>query len=279
MEENYTRSKELFAKSCTQNGIDYCPDWYFYHVVDLGNGIMTPGVFDYQTQIGLYQFPEDMTGLNVLDVGAATGFFSFHLARKGAHVLAVDLPSLNELDAFPGQTKAHILEKFNKNLELAAPGSAFTLDDAYRLVVTEPFDFCNKILGLNLERVFCNVYDLDVAKLPHETFDWVFVGDILLHTIDPLKALSKVAARCSNKLVIAQYMPDFTNFEAQPLLLYTGGSHPEEDISAWYRPNTEWFMQVLKKLGFSKVEVVGHFTDTHIPTGNHEAKTILHATR
>ena len=50
-------------------------------------------------------------GMRVLDIGTATGFFAFEFARRGAHVTAVDLPSLYALDRFPGQDIEHTLEK------------------------------------------------------------------------------------------------------------------------------------------------------------------------
>src|SRR3954466_1690078 len=34
--------------------------------------------------------PEDLSGKRVLDIGCNAGFYSFELARRGAHVLAID---------------------------------------------------------------------------------------------------------------------------------------------------------------------------------------------
>jgi tRNA (mo5U34)-methyltransferase len=34
--------------------------------------------------------PEDLTGWSALDIGCNAGFYSFALARRGAHVLAID---------------------------------------------------------------------------------------------------------------------------------------------------------------------------------------------
>ena len=38
-----------------------------------------------------YGLPEDMSGMTVLDVGTATGFFAFECARRGAMVTAIDI--------------------------------------------------------------------------------------------------------------------------------------------------------------------------------------------
>ncbi len=38
--------------------------------------------------------PEDLTGWSVLDIGCNAGFYSFELARRGAHVLGIDVEPL-----------------------------------------------------------------------------------------------------------------------------------------------------------------------------------------
>ena len=50
---------------------------HYYHVLDFGDGVETDGEFDLRPELGKYRFPEEMRGLRVLDVGRASGVFSF----------------------------------------------------------------------------------------------------------------------------------------------------------------------------------------------------------
>ena len=63
----------------------------WYHTIDLGGGIVTPGVDDSPVRLARAQLPESLRGLTVLDIGAWDGFFSFECERRGAkRVLAID---------------------------------------------------------------------------------------------------------------------------------------------------------------------------------------------
>lgn len=67
----------------------------WYHSIDLGDGIVTPGrlTLPHLKQMLQYlNFPDSFEGLTVLDVGAWDGFFSFEAERRGAkRVVALDL--------------------------------------------------------------------------------------------------------------------------------------------------------------------------------------------
>lgn len=67
-------------------------DWW--HAIDVGDGIVTPGSCGVSYQQLLWnhlQLPADMKGLRVLDVGTYDGFFAFECERRGAEVVAVDM--------------------------------------------------------------------------------------------------------------------------------------------------------------------------------------------
>ena len=67
----------------------------WFHTIDLGNGVRTPGQKDTPTEVGIMQLP-DMTGRSVLDIGAYDGFYSFESERRGAaRVVAADSWSWN----------------------------------------------------------------------------------------------------------------------------------------------------------------------------------------
>src|SRR5262245_59022582 len=66
-------------------------DFYWYHCIDLGNGIVTDGDYDMTQYLAHYGFPDDLHGKRVLDVGRASGFFSFEFERRGADVTATEI--------------------------------------------------------------------------------------------------------------------------------------------------------------------------------------------
>ena len=66
-----------------------CINWF--HTIDLGNGVVTPGDDNSPVKLKRLAFPPDLSGKTFLDIGAWDGFFSFEAERRGAaRVLATD---------------------------------------------------------------------------------------------------------------------------------------------------------------------------------------------
>ena len=66
-------------------------DWIFwYDKVDLG-GFCTPGTYNMNDYLKFYPMPEDLSGKTAIELGAAEGFFSFEMEKRGAKVVVVDL--------------------------------------------------------------------------------------------------------------------------------------------------------------------------------------------
>ena len=65
---------------------------YWFQRVELFPGYHSPGWDDpSQTKLPYYGVPQDLTGLRVLDIGCAEGFFSFEAERRGAReVIGID---------------------------------------------------------------------------------------------------------------------------------------------------------------------------------------------
>lgn len=64
-------------------------DWW--HEIDLGHGIVTPGRGGARERLSNMRMPADLTGKTVLDIGAFDGLFSFEAERRGAkRVVAMD---------------------------------------------------------------------------------------------------------------------------------------------------------------------------------------------
>ena len=235
--------------------------FYWYHTIDLGDGLITPGLYDYRATLPAFDFPQDMAGMTVLDVGSATGFFAFEFERRGARVVSTELPSLRDLDRFPGQSVENSLRKiermiFPDGLDLESLRRGDSERELYRCLLDGPFQFCRRRLGSQVERCYSTVYDLTLEKLGvPQGFDLVFVGDVLVHTLYPLKALAALAPLCRGQLVFAQMLPDGP--QEPPAMIYVGGGDPEEDHISWWLPNRSCLIEMLTKLRFPAVEEVG----------------------
>lgn len=130
---------------------------HWYHRIDLGRGVVTPGSHDSVLALSLLDevgLPADARGLRVLDIGARDGFFSFEMERRGADVVALDY-------AHP---EAH------------------------------GFGIARRLLGSSAEHVVCNVYDLRPEDLGR--FDLVLFLGVVYHLRNPLAALDRIRSVC-----------------------------------------------------------------------------------
>ena len=96
----------------------------WFHRIELAPGVFTPGVDDTPHKAALIQFPADLTGKSVLDIGAYDGYFSFEAERRGAaFVLAYDhLP--------PDESGFNIARDVLKSKVEHRVGSVYDLDPA-----------------------------------------------------------------------------------------------------------------------------------------------------
>ena len=270
-----------FHERAERLGLGEVRDLYWYHSIDLGDGLVTPGMHDYRATLPAFRFPETMRGMRVLDVGSATGFFAFEFERRGAQVVSVELPSLDALDRFPGQTTEQVVAKIGKMLASCRPGSSSAASpcsaaELYFALLEGPFQFCKRQLHSNVGRCYSTVYDLSREKLGGREFDLIFVGDVLVHTLYPLRALAALAPLCKGTLVLSQNIPEQP---PEPAMLYVGGANPSEDDVSWWLPNKACLEQMLHKLGFRTVEEVGRNTGILRPDGHPFDRPILHASR
>jgi SAM-dependent methyltransferase len=277
----FLEKTEAFTARARELGLPDTSRFYWYHTIDLGDGLITPGLYDYRATLPAFDFPENMQGMTVLDVGSATGFFAFEFERRGARVVSTELPSLRDLDRFPGQSVENSLRKiermiFPDGLDLESMRRGDSERELYRCLLDGPFQFCRHRLASKVERCYSTVYDLTLENLEvPQGFDLIFVGDVLVHTLYPLRALAALAPLCRGQLVFAQMLPDGP--QDPPAMMYVGGGDPEEDHISWWLPNRSCLMQMLTKLGFAVVEEVGWHSGILDPGGHPFQRIILRA--
>lgn len=279
--DQFLEQTNVFTERARHLGLPDLSRFYWYHTIDLGDGLVTPGLYDYRGTLASFRFPEKMDGMTVLDVGSATGFFAFEFERRGARVVSTELPSLRDLDRFPGQDVENSLRKiermiFPDGLDLESMRRGDSERELYRSLLDGPFQFCKQRLKSRVARCYSTIYDLTTEKTGFERgFDLIFVGDVLVHTLYPLKALAALASLCCGQLVIAQMLPDGP--QEPPAMMYVGGADPDEDHISWWLPNKSCLIQMLTKLGFPVVEEVGWHSGILRPGGHPFQRMIFRA--
>ncbi|TAJ21206.1 MAG: methyltransferase domain-containing protein [Planctomycetota bacterium] len=153
------------------------PNWY--HVMELAPGLLTPGDFDMRAHVGAYEFPENLSGVHVVDVGASNGFFSFELERRGARVVAVELASVRQHDV-PIWFREQWL----------AQRDAAEVARTDHLELEAGFDLAHEVYGSRVERQRCTVYALGDASPGR--FDLALCSNLLHHLRDPVGALESI---------------------------------------------------------------------------------------
>ena len=190
----------------------------WFHTIDLGNGVVTPGMDASPQKLQNIGMPADLTGKSVLDFCAWNGFFSFEAERRGARqVLAVD--------------------------HFCWSGEGWGTKDG--------FDLAREALGSKVEDRELDV--LDVSPDNTGVFDVVLFLGVLYHMRHPLLVLEKVSAVTSGMLILETHI-DFAPID-RPAMAFYPGTELGGDGSNWCGPNEACVIAMLKDVGFKRVVV------------------------
>jgi tRNA (mo5U34)-methyltransferase len=201
----------------------------WYHTQDLGNGVVTKGMFDHRPFLGRFPLPADLSGMRCLDVGTMDGFWAFEMERRGAaDVVALDLEDPDKLD-WPVLVKPKVPNK--------------TLDESKEF----RFELVRNALGSHVRRVLGSVYELtaDFGR-----FDLVFCGDLLLHLKDPISALEAIHSVTGDRAIVCTPVIKRRRWSKQPLAQFDG-----IDVFQWWIPNDIAFERWVRAAGFARVEM------------------------
>lgn len=204
----------------------------WYHTIDLGEGRATPGWFDLRPVIDEAPWP-DVHGKRCLDIATFDGFLAFELEKRGAKsVLCTDIPSHEDWDHLPRELAAGKVESLSEISGEKGLG----------------FEIARELLDSSVERMWCNIYDLDPDV--HGTFEVVTLGSLLLHLRDPMRALAAVSRVCEGEfLSIEQVDPLHTVLHPKRPVMKMHGS-----VGQWMYPNVAGHRRMLEMAGFDVLE-------------------------
>ena len=199
----------------------------------------------------------DFSGKRVLDVGAASGFLSFHMEAKGADVVSYDLSGDYSWDVVP------LYGADYKNFDANNKGFVDKINNAYWLG--------HKAYGSKAKVVYGNVYDIprDIGMV-----DISVLGCVLLHVRDPFLALQNILRLTTDTVVITDVYPRFTilrrvlhrlRFPIEVLDVFTGPKTEFVPDSRKQLQGVWWYLwpQLLRRmigvLGFEDLTTTYHW--------------------
>jgi len=207
-------------------------DCHFYHVMVLP-GIGQVGVaWDLRNGVDQYLGGVDLAGKRVLEVGPASGFLTMEMEKRGADVVAVELPDDPGWDVVP----------YPASVREPAMGPR---RDVMRKLKNS-FWFTHAAFGLKAKLIY-----EDIGRLPPSLgrFDVAVIAAVLLHSSNPLRIVAECAARAEQLIITDLYYPDL---EGSPVLR----AHPtpeNKELGRWWDLSTDLLTQFLRVMGFSSI--------------------------
>jgi tRNA (mo5U34)-methyltransferase len=203
----------------------------WYHTLELAPGVETPGWFDLRP-IADRVLPASLAGRRCLDVGTFDGFWAFEMESRGAAaVLAIDLLDPRQWD-WPANCEERTVAELAK-----------------RKREGEGFECARDLLGSAVEHRDLSVYDLDPADVGR--FDLVYVGSLLLHLRDPVRALEATRSVCDGTLICVDAIDLAKTWRHpnRPVATLEGAARPW-----WWKPNLAALARMVEAAGFELVE-------------------------
>lgn len=232
----------------------------WYHRIDLGDGIETPGHFRMADYLKYYHFPETMDGMRVLDVGASTGFFAYEFERRGAEVVAVELPNWEAHDWTPRQRRE--LDKKNESQR----------EKDNRDVMFDGFTVVGEGLGsTRTKRIWKAIYDLDSAELGH--FDVVFSGAMLMHVRDPILGIQRMRDCCKQGGRLIVSISTVLADAEEPIAKFVG----EWNQCNWWQMSPRALDEILTCCDFDRIENRENYTLQDVTGQFHDPTYVCHA--
>jgi len=261
-----------FRNRCQENE-------YWYHSYYFDNGFVQRGDYDIGQDFKGYQFPSELSGMSILDIGTGSGWFATYFEQLGAEVTVTDARGYCDFDLFGRDRYPKVsTEKLSPDRKLADGR------EIYYSPVSQGFWVMKDILGLKAQYYNARVYDICPELFGDKKFDLVFMGSLLMHLRDPIGALMAAHSVCKHMLIATTYMlPDQSPLN-EPIMKMRENAG---DGISWWIPNQACIAQWLLAAGFKTFNIDNHVrltTDspykhpiTEKSTGVSQTQQLIHA--
>lgn len=219
----------------------------FYHTMDVPGHGTVPGSWDLRAGIDRYLGGAAFRGARVLDVGAASGFLSFHMERQGAEVVSYDLCESYSWDHVPyAGTDLREADQVSR-------AAHRRINNAYWL--------CHRAFESRNQLVHGTVYTIPESIGP---VDISVFGSILLHLRDPFRALQMGTRQTREMVIVADLIPRrrfWQRWFAQllaPEMRFLPDARNKKHQGTWWVLPPQLIQRFLGVLGFEQTKVTYH---------------------
>ncbi len=221
---------------------------FWYHSYYFDNGFVQRGDYDIGRDIDGYGFPEDMSGMSVLDVGTGSGWFATYFEQRGAEVTTLDVRGKCDRDIFGRVGYPDVVTEKPVPDRILSDGRPI-----YYSSVSKAFWIMKDLLGLRAEYVNARVYEICPELFEGKRFDLVFMGAVLMHLRDPIGALMAVRSVCRHRLIATSHLiPTFPEIKEPMMMMSEGASWHG---LGWWRPNKPCLIHWFRGGGFCRIDV------------------------
>jgi tRNA (mo5U34)-methyltransferase len=226
---------------------------FWWHSIDLGQGVVTPGAKTPAVlahELTSLRLPK-LAGKTVLDIGAYDGYYSFMAEREGASrvvaldhfVWALDLPA-----------SIQYWRECKQRGVSPEPVEQTPHWQPEKLPGKRGFDIAHRALRSKVEVVVDDFMAMDLA--PIGTFDVSLFMGVLYHMKDPLGSLTRLAQVTREVAVIETHAIAVPGCGHLEICEFYSGSQLNGDATNWWGPNLKALTGMCRAAGFSRVEVV-----------------------
>lgn len=223
----------------------------WYHTIELSPEVVTPGWHDTRSILPEIPLPRSLAGMRCLDVGTFDGYWAFEMERRGAdEVVAIDILDPDQWD-WPWGSDASTIAAIGR-----------------RKAGGRGFEIAKRELHSSVERQELSVYDLDPEEIG--VFDLVYLGSLLIHLRDPVRAVERLRSVCRGRLIVM----DGIDLELSLL-------HPRRPVAHldargrpwWWYPNQAGLARMIEAGGF---RLVAGLKRLYMPPGRGQELASFH---
>jgi tRNA (mo5U34)-methyltransferase len=236
------------AEALADRGAEDLSSISWFHSIDLGNGVVTPGLPPNAALERPGAFPS-VRGRSVLDIGAWDGKYSFRAEQAGARRVVA-------LDHYVWKMDWTKREQYWRRCEAEGRVPDAAADARFLSAEGTPgrrgFDYAKSALRSGVEPVVADFMTADLDSLG--TFDVALFFGVLYHLLDPFAALRRVRALVTEVAAIETVAIRVVGHRRAPLLGFVGGNELDGDYTNWYLPTEAGLHEMCRAAGFGRVE-------------------------